>query len=150
MSKVQIAQHLFIDQEISDQFSFQPLPELGIEESVVCFWEEEQVSFILSVDEQPAFSSHQEHWTLLQDSLKKEFGSLKVKEQGEYESEYGSTVSFHTYEAGTGDDQSLLIYHLISNGKVSYWIVGTLLFCSDSEAVNPIIMSVLETAKMNG
>lgn len=148
MTRVNLTEKLSVDISISDQLSFQPLPELGIEEAVVCFWENEQVSFILSLDEQPAFKSHDEHWALLEDSLEKEFGSLQKKASGIYETEASDKISYTIYDADNNDSGSLLIYHLISNGKISYWIIGTLLFCSDSSSASDIIISLLETATL--
>ena len=141
-----LSAHLSADISILPNFSFQPLPELGIEESVVCFWEDEQVSFILSLDEQTALANHQAHWQLITESITKEFGNIQVTEEGEYQTDQEVTVSFKLFDAGA--DTAPMIYHLISNGKVAYWVIGSLLFCSDEQAVNQLIIALLETATL--
>ena len=148
MSRVNLAKWLSVDLSISDQFSFQALPEFGIEEGVVCFWEDDQVSFLVGVDEQPVYAAHAAHWAELQESLGKEFGELEVLESDIYAAEDEIPVSYKLYGAGKGDDKSTLIYHLISGKKASYWVIASLIFCTDAEAVNSLVITLLETAKI--
>lgn len=148
MSRVPFARWLTVDISLSDNFSFQPLPEFGIDENVICFWEDEQVSFTIAVDEQPPHGNHDAHWAELDAALTNEFGRITVVESDSYTTESDVPVSFKRYRAGEGDEASTLIYHLISNKKAAYWVIGSLVFCSDGEAVNNIIMALMETAKL--
>lgn len=148
MSRVSFAQWLTVDISISDNFSFQPLPEFGIEENVVCFWEDEQVSFTIALDEQPPHASHDEHWAELETALEKEFGTVTVLQNDVYATEADVPVSYKLYQAGEGDEASLLIYHLISHKKAAYWIIGSPIFCTDAPAINDIIIALMETAKL--
>ncbi len=148
MSRVHLTQYLTFDITISEHFSFQPLPEFAIEENVICFWEDEQASFIIAADEQPPYPSHDQHWQELGNSLTKEFGQLSIAEEGTYSTQDDVPVSYKIYRAGEGDEASSLIYHLISNKRASYWVIGSLLFCAEPDAVNPIIMALMETAKL--
>lgn len=148
IKRVNIAQYLSLDISISDHFSFQPLPELGIEEDVICFWEDEQVSFTLAVDEQKPHKTHDEHWAELDHSLHNEFEDLEITQSGTYTTHKEVPVSYKVYKAGEPNDSSLLIYHLISHPKASYWVIGSLLFCSEPECVNDIVIALMETAKL--
>ncbi|WP_053980294.1 hypothetical protein [Marinagarivorans algicola] len=147
-NRVNIAQYLSLDTSISDHFSFQNLPELGIEENVICFWEGDQVSFTVAIDEQPPFKTHDEHWAVLDSSLTSEFDHIETIDSNTYTTNKNVPVSYKVYRAGEPDDSSLLIYHLISHPKASYWVIGSLLFCSEPECVNDIIIALMETAKL--
>ena len=148
MSRVSFAQWLTVDISISDNFSFQPLPEFGIEENVVCFWEDEQVSFTVAIDEQPPHTNHDEHWAELESALNKEFGAVTVLQSDVYATEKDVPISYKVFLAGEGDESSHLIYHLISNKKAAYWIIGSPIFCTDAAAINDIIIALMETAKL--
>ena len=148
MSRVHLTQYLSFDITISEHFSFQPLPEFAIEENVICFWDAEQANFIISADEQPAYATHEEHWQELGASLAKEFGPISVTEEGTYTTDNDVPVSYKLFRTGEGDDTSTLIYHLISNKRASYWVIASLLFCAEPEGVNPIIMELMATARV--
>lgn len=146
--RVNLAQFLSLDLSISEHFSFQPLPELGIDENVICFWEDEQVSFTLAVDEQPPHASHKEHWAELDAALQQEFDTLEIVETDTYTTHKDEPVSYKVYKVGNDADSSLMIYHLISHPKCSYWVIGSLLFCTEPQSVNEIVKALMETAKL--
>jgi hypothetical protein len=117
---------------------------------VITSWKGDEVFFGVSADDQPGNYQHHDYWQSMYDYIKSvsDSGELETLDEGEYETEYASPMSYKTYAFVQGGIETIYNLHLISSEKIAYWIICTCEFKSDIAEIHYQLRKILSTARI--
>lgn len=148
MPRFNLEQSISIKIPKASNATFQSLPDLGVEESVVCFWKKKKLQCIVSADSQPAGLEESVYWDELDEAIKEGSYQVKLVKEGMYESLHEGQVTYRVYRDSKNGDESTQVYHLIRNETIAYWVIATLQNYEDIFNINRDIINLVKTAKL--
>lgn len=150
MDYVKLEEHLSIVLPEELDLTYQILPEYSAEQAVVCGWNADGLCYLLTADEQPGGVDHALHWQGLESFLKSSSSDNKIKvlKSGDYRSNEGLEISYRIYKRMQMGAEELLIFHLILNAAIGYWVMPGLAQASDVFIVHNQITKILKSARL--
>lgn len=148
MDYVKLEEHLIVVIPEGLDITYQIFPEYSDDQAVICGWNEEGLSYLLVADEQPGGIDYPSYWSSLEDALKlmSSNSRIKVIKSGAYLSDDGLDIRYRIYRRTQQGEEELLVFHLLRNDAIAYWVIPTLVDASDIFIVNNQISKILKSA----
>ena len=150
MCYIKLEKHLKVSLPESLDVTFQLFPEFSEEQEIICGWNDEDISYLLTADDQPGGREHQYYWSSMENALRISSSDNKIKilKSGEYQTNSNEKITFKIYKRKQMGDEEIQIQHLISNDFIAYWVLALIVDVGDIFKVNSEIVEILKTAEI--
>lgn len=148
MERVKLEKYISIDFPVGIDATYQNLPHLGIEDFVLCRWSGDELSYIVTADDQPGGMLDSDYWLGIDRAMDMSTAQIKIIKSGSYRTDKNENITYRVYRDSTPGEESTQIFHLLINDAVAYWVVIAMYNYEDVFLVNAEIISIMKSARI--
>ncbi len=141
-----IGNHISVSPPEDMDLTFQILEEYDENEKVLMGWDDEELAYLISLDEQPGGIKNSKYWEGIERELKNnsENKKLTILNEGSYLSDKEMEITYKIFSWQEEGEIVVFMHNLIKNDKVAYWVM---VYIVDNKKIHDVANKSIQILK---